>query len=246
MRSPEAALLALLLTASAAVHAQQDAASAPASAPVVDEAAVRTALEAVRADPLLPGKEKSKSLRFKKSEEEEKKPRPVSDTNWWIELIGHLTAGMRVLIWLVGAGLFIWVLMRAWGWLRKGEVGIQRMNLPPTHVGTLDIRPESLPADIGAAARALWQRGEARAALSLLYRGALSRLVHAHSVPIRAASTEGDCLALAGKRLAPGSQVFLAQLIGCWQAVAYAQRQPQAVDMELLCAEFDRQLGVAA
>ena len=32
----------------------------------------------------------------------------------------------------------------------------------------------------------LWERGEARAALSLLYRGLLSRLVHTYQVPIRA------------------------------------------------------------
>ena len=49
----------------------------------------------------------------------------------------------------------------------------------PTHVRDLDIRPETLPADIGAAARQLWERGEQRAALALLYRGMLSRLVRA-------------------------------------------------------------------
>lgn len=111
--------------------------------------------------------------------------------------------------------------------------------MPPTHVGSLDIRPESLPADIGAAARALWQRGEGRAALSLLYRGALSRLVHGHGVPIRAASTESECLALAATRLAPAAHAFLAQLIAGWQAVAYARRELSPEDFERLCAGFD-------
>ena len=69
----------------------------------------------------------------------------------------------------------------------------------PTHVRDLDIRPESLPDDIGAAARALWDRGEHRAALALLYRGLLSRLAHVHRLPIRDSSTEGDCLALAAR-----------------------------------------------
>ena len=61
----------------------------------------------------------------------------------------------------------------------------------------LDIRPASLPDDIGAAALALCQRGELRAALSLLYRGGLSRLVHQHRAAIGAASTEGECVRIA-------------------------------------------------
>ena len=59
----------------------------------------------------------------------------------------------------------------------------------------------AFPPDIGAAARALWDRGEHRAALALLYRGMLSRLAHVHRVPIRDSSTEGDCLALAASHL---------------------------------------------
>ena len=88
-----------------------------------------------------------------------------------------------------------------------------RHSFPPSHVRELDIRPESLPDDIGAAALAVWERGEQRAALALLYRGLLSRLVHAHGVPIRASSTEGDCLALAQSRLAAGSAQYAARLV---------------------------------
>ena len=53
-----------------------------------------------------------------------------------------------------------------------------------SHVRDLDVRPESLPDDVGAAAWALWQAGKVPAALSLLYRGALSRLIHRFEVPI--------------------------------------------------------------
>ncbi len=239
MRSPEWLLSALLVIASAGVHAQ-----GAASAPAINAAAVRAAASAVQADPLMPGTEKSKTLRFKPDTEQEKeRKKPDEDLNWWMELIGTLSAGLRVAMWLVCAGLFIWVLMRAYRWLRPDLGGFESTTLPPTHVGTLDIRPESLPADIGIAARALWQRGETRGALSLLYRGALSRLVHGHSVPIRAASTEGDCLRLSARRLQAEPQAFLSLLIACWQAVAYAQRQPSSEDLERLCAEFDRQLN---
>lgn len=219
----------------------------PVAAPALSASAVRAAASAVEADPLLPGREKTKVLRSKRKSDDDKQPdKDKADTNWWEDLVGNLSAGLRVAMWLVGAGLLVWVLLRLRDWL-QGQSGAGTLAaLPPTHVGSLDIRPESLPDDIGAAARALWQRGEQRAALSLLYRGALSRLVHGHGVPIRAASTERECLALAAQRLAPAPQAFLAQLVAGWQAVAYARRELPAQELEALCQGFDAQLAAPA
>jgi len=222
---------------------------APAGAqaqPAMSASAVHAAASAVAADPLLPGKEKSKTLRFKR-EDDEKKPSPDdADINWWANLFANLSAGMRVAMWLGGAALLIWVLLRLRDWLGRASRDGELAAVPPTHVGTLDIRPESLPADIGGAARELLRRGEERAALSLLYRGALSRLVHGHGVPIRAASTERECLALAAPRLSPAPQAFLTQLVMGWQTVAYARRQLPAEDAEALCQGFDLQLPLQA
>jgi len=218
------------------------AGAAAAEPPAMSASAVMAAASAVEADPLMPGKEKTKTLRFKRDESEDKKKPSEEDGRWLKNLLESFSFGMRVAMWLVGAALLIWVLLRLRDWV-KGQSGDTELpEQPPTHVGTLDIRPESLPADIGAAARALWQKGQERAALSLLYRGALSRLVHGHGVPIRAASTESECLALAAKRLAAAPQAFLVQLVSGWQTVAYAQRQLPAESMEALCQGFDVQL----
>ncbi|WP_282824454.1 DUF4129 domain-containing protein [Pelomonas sp. V22] len=247
MRLPEALLLsAALLCAqgAAAQPAEQSAGQAAAAAstpPALSASAVQAAIEAVRADPLLPGMEKERVLRFKEEARKDKPKDPNLD--WWLDLLASLSGGMRVAVWLIGAALLIWVLLRLRDWLVARRRGPVLAELPPTHVGSLDIRPESLPADIGAAARALWQRGEMRAALSLLYRGALSRLVHAHGVAIRAASTESDCLALAQQRLAAEPQAYLRQLIAGWQAVAYARRELPAEELEQLCASFDARLS---
>jgi hypothetical protein len=136
------------------------------------------------------------------------------------------------------------VLLRLRDWLKGQEGGRALKTAPPTHIGSLDIRPESLPDDIGGAARALWQRGEQRAALSLLYRGALSRLVHGHGVPIRSASTERECLVLAAARVSPAALDFLSRLVSGWQTVAYAQRELSAERFEALCADFDARMAV--
>jgi len=121
---------------------------------------------------------------------------------------------------------------------RRGLPSVPQPFAAPSHVRDLDIRPESLPDDVGAAAFALWQRGEQRAALALLYRGLLSRLVHTHGVPIRASSTEGECLALARPRLRPPGAEFASRLIGVWAAAVYGASPPAADAVSALCAEF--------
>jgi len=132
-----------------------------------------------------------------------------------------------------------WVLVRADG-LRGRPIAL------PSHVRDLDIRPESLPDDIAGAARALWQRGEQRACLSLLYRGALSRLVHGHAVPIRAASTEGECVRLAADVLPPEGSGFVERLVQAWLLSVYGARAPEAAGVLALCDEFDTRLPARA
>ncbi|HEX4584292.1 MAG TPA: DUF4129 domain-containing protein, partial [Burkholderiaceae bacterium] len=98
----------------------------------------------------------------------------------------------------------------------------------------------------GAHARALWLRGEQRAALSLLYRGALSRLIHVYSVPIRGAHTESECVSLAQGRLQQDSSAFFARLVSVWQLAVYAGRTPEAAGVLSLCDQFDLVLGSTA
>ena len=116
----------------------------------------------------------------------------------------------------------------------------------PSHVRELDIRPESLPADIGAAVRAAWLAGKQRIALSLLYRGALSRLVHSLAVPIDDASTEGDCVRLASSVLGAERIAFLRRLVGTWQLGVYGDRPPETASVLALCDDFDRMLPASA
>ena len=125
------------------------------------------------------------------------------------------------------------------------SVGRQGVRLP-SHVRELDIRPESLPADIGAAVRELWLAGERRAALSLLYRGTLSRLVHSYAVAIGDASTEGDCVRLARAALPAPRADFVAALVHAWQLAVYGDRPLATEHVLRLCADFDRLLPDAS
>lgn len=239
MHLPDAWRLAFALLLAGATAAQ---AQGTAERPAMSASAVVAAASAVEADPLLGTQEQYKALRFK---DHDRKPDP-KEANWWLSLVQNLSVGLRIVVWLAIAAALILALLRLRDWLLRRQGGAMVPVVAPTHIGTLDIRPEHLPPDVGGAALALLQQGQARAALSLLYRGALSRLVHAHGVPIRAASTERECVALAAARLAPGAHRFLAELVTAWQSVAYAHREPPAEDIARLCRGFDAALPAAA
>ena len=162
----------------------------------------------------------------------------------WFDAVGaraHVGAAAVVL-----AGLLVVYIIR----IVRDMHGVPRGEdtfVAPTHVRDLDIRPESLPADIGAAARALWDRGEHRAALALLYRGMLSRLAHVHRVPIRDSSTEGDCLALAAQpSRGRARREYASRLVLVWQRFVYGGQDTQAATVHVLCDDFASALDPAS
>jgi hypothetical protein len=204
--------------------------------------AVREATEAVYNDPDLHGLKVERELRFKNRERQA--PEPTNDDLRWLRsFVQWLSEAGRWLVWL-GMALLAAVLvvtLRRWIAVR-GDAASGRALVLPSHVRDLDIRPESLPADLPAAVRALWQRGQARDALSLLYRGALSRLVHDHGVPVRASSTEGECAALASRHLDATQGDYVTRLIGLWQLTVYGARLPEGPTVLAVCDEFDARL----
>jgi hypothetical protein len=188
---------------------------------------VDAAVEAVKKDPNLAAQKSVRTLTWKGNGEDETKPRR-SRSHWprglhWLpNLFGWIGQASQMLVWLLIAAL-VGVLLLFIARLVRGTRLETRGSkfVAPTHVQDLDIRPESLPPDIGAAARALWERGDRRAALALLYRGMLSRLAHVHEVPIRDSSTEGDCLALAARKLDAVRVAYVSQLVRTWQRFTY-------------------------
>ncbi len=110
--------------------------------------------------------------------------------------------------------------------------------LPPTHVFGLDVRPESLPEDIGARARELWLSGDATGAMGLLYRGALSRLIAAGALAPDPGDTERDCVervcGLGRAELAS----FFAAVTRAWLLCAYSRTRPDDASALSLCAAW--------
>jgi hypothetical protein len=109
---------------------------------------------------------------------------------------------------------------------------------PPASLFGMDIAPEKLPADIGAAAAALARAGRLREALGLLYRGALSDLVHRRGVELLASHTELEALQLATKRLDFDRSAYLQTLVRTWRECAYSRRAPGQPEVEHLAAGY--------
>ena len=106
--------------------------------------------------------------------------------------------------------------------------------------------PDPLPDDVPGAVRALWQQGQPRAALALLYRAAVVRLDEALGTSLPPGATEAECLRRS-RRLADTAYADLfAQIVRCWQAVAYAQRLPSSSDVESLLGAWSAPRSTSA
>jgi hypothetical protein len=211
------------------------------------EAQVAAAVAQLKNDPNLAGAHKIRTLHWIRTP---RKEQPEGDLPDWLRAIGRFFAWLaeagRYAVW---AGCAILVGLLAVFLLRMLQRRWQRAVIPaitpPTHVRDLDIRPGSLPEDIGAASRELWERGEHRAALALLYRGCLSRLVHAHGVPIRDSTTEGECVELGARYLSSANATYVFQLVRVWQRAVYRGEDAPRDVVLTLCESFGAALDPA-
>lgn len=248
-----AVLLSLTLTATPPAQATVAAPAAPESPCEVPkgrelpnrsdthgerQTRIRRQVDQLYASEDLRGFDCSEVWRPKNPEKDKKEPKrkPVQ-----LPLLATL-----IKIGLIGAALALvaWLLYR----YRDKLPGFSARAKPvvATEVGGLDIRAESLPEKVTDTVRALWARGERRAALALLYRATLSRLVNEHSLPVRQGNTEGDCLQLARQaalqgRLSQGRLDVTSGATTLWLNGAYGNRWPDDAAVLASCAEWDAQ-----
>ncbi len=238
--------MAVPATASAGAATVPSAASAGSSAGTLTaadashpgEPVVEAAMRKLRHDPNLMSTASIHTLRWVSSSDEPSAADP-SWLRWIVNLFAWLAESGRLIVWILCAvvvGVLAVYLLRLLRGVRRGEAEVD--VVAPTHVRDLDIRPESLPEDIGAAARELWNQAEHRAALALLYRGALSRLAHVHAVPIRHSTTEGECVGLAARHLSASGAHYVAQLVRIWQRAVYRGEEPATEPVMMLCDGF--------
>jgi hypothetical protein len=234
----EACLLAVLAACATGAPAQSP--PPPAAAPVSREA-IQAATAALRRDPNLGSKHTVRTLHWIDGEAA---PPPEPPPPWIVGLFQFLGTAGSLFLWIAGgiglavAAVFVYRLLRA---------HTPRAAVPATprvsHIGEFDIRPTSLPADVGAAARRLLEAGNTREALALLYRGALSRAVHRFGVRIEESFTEGEALRAVEHHLDAPRTAYFDELVRVWQRAVYAGQAAAPSSVAQLCERFAPVLG---
>ena len=175
---------------------------------------------------------------------EKEKPEPRFE-QFWRNLALLLSVISQGLLWVAIAILVPLLLYVLRNFLPEHFAPKREKYEPPTNLFGLNVTPESLPANVPAAATQLARAGRLREALSLLYRGALSELIHRYRVVVHAGDTEGDCTRAALRALdKPGAKYF-SGLVGTWQQLAYASVTPRSDDVDALCQNWATHFGTA-
>jgi hypothetical protein len=195
----------------------------------------KEALIEVLKQPEFQVKQKKKGLHWKG----QASSTPPKDSSPSPNLLGLLKALGTLAKWVIialAATALCYVLWRNRRYLMRHSKITSEEKLPETLFG-MDIRPEALPANLDGVAARLWAEGQIRAALALLYRGALAHLVHRHRGALSRGATEGDCLRKAREILPQAAADYFGRLTRTWLQVAYAGLEPLA-GSETLCTEW--------
>jgi hypothetical protein len=152
----------------------------------------------------------------------------------FIGAIGEILFWGLIIAAVVALVLYLVKNLQVFSFRKQDEVQFEA----PKVVMGMQITRESLPDDILAAAMAAWDAGNAREALSLLYRGSLSWLVTQRRVPIRDSDTEEDCLSHVAKHAQQPEAAFFHQLTGAWVQTAYATLPVTRDEVMQLCARW--------
>ncbi len=171
-------------------------------------------------------------------------PKNIDSEPAWLEelallldsLAPTLALAIRVTLAIAIVALLLWLLLSLRNYLAWWSALRGRRKKEPAQERILGaaVNTEPLPADIASAAQACVDANEYRAALSLLFRGALVHLVGEHGLVIPAGASEQECATIVQAERPHDEAVYFARLSSAWLAQAYAHTvTPESVLREL-------------
>ncbi|MFJ2389351.1 DUF4129 domain-containing protein [Pseudomonas koreensis] len=252
----------LLLPALPPVWAAADPASAPEAPrllqqPLTSQAA-HDSIKALLEQPPFKNQESVTRYRFGDDPAAPAETTPGEAPQWLKTLLGWLD-GQRFNALASLIEVLLWgALIAAVGWLiwhyrqflrtfvsRRARLPARVRPAAPQQAFGLDLNPQSLPDDIAASAEQLWHT-QPRAALGLLYRGLLSRLLHDFDLTLKPADTEHQVLLRVEQLQRPELLSFSRTLTLHWQNMAYGHRVPAAHLQQELCDGWRALFGQGA
>ncbi len=213
----------------------------------IDRRQVREAIDAVLADETFGRVQEATRWRYiGEDAQDQVDDNPLQE--WLSGFSQGLAAISELLLWLTVGGVLAYLLYwfinnRSWN---PGAFAASKNGRElPTEIAGLDLRPESLPDDPASEAERLIEGGDFRGALSLLYRAALSVLIHQHALEIPLGATEGECQGLVARQLEATLSGCFSALTRVWQRLAYAHQPPERERALTLCREWRSCFGEA-
>ena len=147
-------------------------------------------------------------------------------------------------LWIVvGIALLALLLTARWWlpWLRGSGRRRTAAESPASEHAVL--LPETLPPDILASARRLWQQDKPRHALALLYRASVDELAKRADLALPPGSTEAQCLRASRRMPLEADRALFARVVRTWQYAAYAGRLPTQDDFDTLTEALHQHYG---
>jgi hypothetical protein len=144
-----------------------------------------------------------------------------------------LAAAVVGVLWLAG-----WLLWKyRYVFAKSGDLTVTTTPAARVVLG-MAVTPESLPADLPYTVWDWWQQGRHQAALGLLYRGTISRVIEQSRVGIEEADTEGDCLQRVRQAGEAAFPQYFDAVTQVWLRLAYAGLVPQDEAVAALCRDW--------
>lgn len=162
------------------------------------------------------------------------------ETKGALDWLAGLPAMLEVLLWGLVIALLAYLIYRFRDFAGQGfRRATPQAKAAPTHLFGMELHRDSLPDDVIAAARALWQQQQTREALGLLYRAALSFLVYERLLPLESSHTEDECVNVCSQQEDAARAGFFRQLTQHWIRLAYAHQAPDTAAFDKLCEHWD-------
>ncbi len=168
--------------------------------------------------------------------------KPELMPGWLAAIVTFIANSLEIILTALVVGLLLLLIYRYRDWFAQmvpNLASAKSDDHSSANIFGLDISEDSLGQNPAAQASVLWQQGQKRQALSLLYRGSLANLVQQQHLTLYDGFTEGECVAQVKRNALPQTAEYFEQLTRSWQRLAYAGIVPQDTVMEALFARFD-------
>ncbi len=158
----------------------------------------------------------------------------------WVSLgqvVMYVFAACAVMILLGIIGWAVWKNRHVF-LMRRGMIAPEKASQKARVVMGMEVSLASLPADVPTAALLLWQQGKHQAAMALLYRGAISKVIETARVEIQESDTECDCLRRVEGAAEVAHAAYFRRITAAWSAMAYAGLKPADGQMHAFCEQW--------